>query len=218
MLRRSSLWAFAALALAGLAGQQSASGAIVYFPDEAPFLAALQPGYYTETFDGLPLGFADSPLSFAGNGFSYDASAPNGFFQLDGGAGDVWLSTDTPFDPIVFNFTSGNVTGVGGFFFLTDFDGAVVPGSFEVLLSDGTFGTATNFTSGTFLGFTTDPGVFITSLIITPIDGVGIDVFATANNLTVGAVVPEPAALSLCLVGALGLAAARTARRRLRLA
>jgi hypothetical protein len=111
------------LILAGTA--LSAAQATAIFTDQASFLSHVKPGYYLETFDSLAqFTSLNSPLSFSTNGFSYTTSAPsadNKFFNI-GPMGDVWLSTFDGFTKIVFNFTSSNITAVGGNFFLTGYD------------------------------------------------------------------------------------------------
>ncbi|HLK55431.1 MAG TPA: hypothetical protein VKU00_02645, partial [Chthonomonadaceae bacterium] len=114
------------LLLLGLTAASNAQTTV--YTDQATFLANVQSGYYLETFDSQPINTqVPSPLSFSSNGFSYTASVPDltspsgpgNFFNV-GTVSDVWLSTDLQGDPITFNFTSGNVTAVGGNFFNTD--------------------------------------------------------------------------------------------------
>jgi hypothetical protein len=228
------------LALAGLA--LSAHAQTSTYSDQATFLAHVQPGYYLETFDTQPLNSpVDSPLSFSSNGFSYTASVPDvqnssggfdpGSFFNVGTSSDVWLSTNLSQDTITFNFTSGNVTAVGGNFFNTDVDGNVSNGTIDLLLSDGTSLTLTNPTDTTFAGFTS--GQTITSLMVTPIaptnpdgsplldsNGNPVVTWATVNNLIVGAALPttsatpEPGATALLVgMGATGLVALRRYRK-----
>ena len=55
-----------------------------------------------------------------------------------GDSTDVWLSTNQPVDPIDFTITSGNVTAIGGYFFLTNIAGSVTAGTVTAMLGDGT--------------------------------------------------------------------------------
>ena len=182
--------------------------ATTIYTNQAAFLAATQPGYYPETFNSLPQ-FTQlaSPLNFSSNGFSYNATAPTaGFFNL-GPSGDTWLSTFHEFDPIIFNFTSNNVTAVGGFFFLTDLNGNAAGGTVTVTLNNGKMFSITDASSTSFIGFTT--GVPIQSLTVTPPSGGATLVFATVNDFITGKAVPETGSsallLGLGMVGLLGV-------------
>ena len=88
-------------------------------------------------------------------------------------------------------FTSGNVTAVGGTFIQSDAGENPLAGTFHVILSDGTDQSVTSLGSGTqpFTGFTTTSPTFITSMTVS---SPGAGSFATLENLTVGAAVPEP--------------------------
>ena len=172
--------------------------ATTIYTNQAAFLAATQPGYYLETFNSLPQ-FTQlaSPLSFSSSGFSYNATAPTaGFFNI-GPSGDTWLSTFHEFDPIIFNFTSNNVTSVGGFFFLTDLTGNVAGGTVTVTLNNGKMFSVTDASSTSFIGFTT--GVPIQSLTVTPPSSGATLVFATVNDFITGKAVPETGSSALLL-------------------
>src|SRR5437763_16265201 len=123
-VERSLLLILISLALSLMTAQATA-----IYTNQAAFLAATQPGYYLETFNSLPLGTIPPtlppPLNFSKNGFSYSATTASGndFFPFIGPSGDEWLSTFHEFDPIIFNFTSNNVTAVGGNLFMTDLNG-----------------------------------------------------------------------------------------------
>jgi len=95
------------------------------------------------------------------------------------------------------------VTAVGGYFFSTNVDGEPDGGSLTLTLSDGTPVTINNTSLSSFVGFLS-PGVFITSLDITP----AFDSYATVADLYVGDVgsgggtgVPEPATFGLLAAG-----------------
>jgi hypothetical protein len=176
--------------------------AATVFTDETAFLSNVQAGSYLETFDSLPIGIPlPGPLAFSQGGFAYNATAINpisafsGFFNASS-AGDVWLSTFGSETPIVFNFTSGNVSAISGAFFPNDISGAVTPGSIRVALSDGTTQTLTNTTDTSFIGFLADPGTVFTSLTVE--SGEGGAYFPTVNNFRVGTAatpIPTPALL-----------------------
>ena len=199
------------LVLVSLGFSVMTARATAIYTNQAAFLAATQPGSYLETFNSLPQ-FTQlaSPLSFSSNGFSYNATAPTaGFFNL-GPTGDTWLSTFHEFDPIIFNFTSNNVTSVGGFFFLTDLTGNVAGGTVTVTLNNGKMFSITDASSTSFIGFTT--GVPIQSLTVTPPSSGATLVFATVNDFITGKAVPETGSsallLGLGMVGLLGVARA----------
>jgi hypothetical protein len=182
--------------------------ATTIYTSQAAFLAATQPGYYLETFNSLPQ-FTQlaSPLSFSTNGFSYNATAQTAGFFNTGPSGDTWLSTFHEFDPIIFNFTSNNVTSVGGFFFLTDIPGNVAGGTVTVTLNNGKMFSITDPNSTSFIGFAT--GVPIQSLTVTPPSSGATEVFATVNDFITGKAVPDSGTsallLGLGMVGLLGV-------------
>jgi hypothetical protein len=190
--------------VAALAGGGSVVRADQIFTDQAAFLANVKPGFYLETFDALPQGVGiDSPLApFSKNGFSYIASTEgfnDGFFNV-GPPGDTWISTNNPVDTIVFTFTSGNVTAVGGLFFETDVFGDLTGGPIHVTLDNGTTITVTDTKANSFVGFTTSSPI----LSLTVESGAPppmITEWPTANDLIVGAAIPEPSALLLAALG-----------------
>jgi hypothetical protein len=160
----------------------------------------VQPGYYFEDFSTT--GNANS-INFSKNGFSYTASALSGLGEFTvPGANVPSLSTNlNHLIPITFEFTSSNVTAVGGTFFMEDIHGNVINGTIVLGLSDGTSVVLQNQTLNSFEGFTSDTN--ITSLTVSP---------RTANYASVAgfyvgaqAVVPEPASITLLGVGAVGL-------------
>ena len=189
-----------ALALAALS--TAASAAATIYTSSAVFLAQLQPGAYTENFNGL--GTAP-PANYTNGLFSYTLSAPDDIYS----SGD-YIGTSQIDQPLTISFTSGNVKAVGGNFFATDISDNFQSVLISLLLSDG---TSVDFTPATladsYRGFLADN--FITSLIIS---GPGQSRYATLDNLTVGTVpdattVPEPASLALVGLAFAGLAASR---------
>ena len=179
------------------------------YTSQSSFLAAIQSGYYLETFDSLPgYNSVSSPMTFSQNGFSYSAAASSGLYGVTPDLGvpaDHALSTNGSSDAITFTFTSGNITAVGGQFFQTAFDGTQTPGDATVTFNDGTTATLTA-TAGTpqpFFGYVST--VPILSLTVTVPQN-----FATVNNFIA---TPEPGSLAL-LVGMSVTGAGFLARRR----
>jgi len=197
-----SLSSLRSLAVIGLMTVSAFASAQTTYTDQATFLANVQPGSYLETFDSLVQGdVVASPINFAGNGFTYTASATGNFFNV-GPTGDTWLSTNSPSTDIVFTFTSGNVTAVGGEFFTTNFDGDESLGSITATLNSGSTITINPSSATTFGGFTTPSA--ITSLTISvPAN------FASVNNLIVGTAVPAPSS-AIVLIAGFGLMGIRT--------
>ena len=169
------------------------------------FLAHLDAGYFDS---GVGFGInngATMSESFSGGTptFSYVVSAPyNGIFS-DGASITSGFSTD----PLVFTFsTSPNpVTAVGGYFGITDTEGAFIPGTLQLLLSDSTtvsLDTTALAGSQGFVGFIVPNDTFISSLTLTPDHPLQ---FAGATQLFVG--VPETSTyaaagfMSLCIGG-----------------
>lgn len=176
------------------------------FTDQSTFVSALDPGFYLEDFSAYGTGDQGATShNFSANGFQYSASAPS----------DLWivslisnaLSTTEPGNVLSLAFTSGNVTAVGGFFYPTDIDGNLIGGGIVLALNDGTVQMLDSPDATTFTGFTTSPGVFITSLTVTP----DLDQFATIDDLYVGSVagsaaVPEPSLIGLVALSLLLMA------------
>lgn len=199
------------LSTAAFAVMATSAGAATVFTSKSDFVAQhIAPGAYTETFDTgtVPVDFKFSQGAYAFN-IGADPAA-DGVVDLGGSVG-----TNFPEDNLVIQFTSGNVTTVGGDFFATDAGGSPLDYlalSFALVYGDGTYDIVSPISQdGSFLGFTADQA--ITALVIgAPVDGVGNYQYATVDNLTVGRL-PEPASFALVGLALAGLAASR--RRRL---
>ncbi len=186
------------IVVSSLTATMAHAQATTIFNNESAFLSQVQAGSYLETFNSLPqYTLLPSPLSFSSGDFSYTASAVDDFYSI-GPVGDTWLSTNFGGEPIVFDFTGGNVTAAGGFFFLTDLSGNLATGTVTVNLSDGTSQSISNPEIDSFLGFITNSS--ITSLIVTPSTGS----FSTVNDFTIGAATTPESSLIFPLLG-LGL-------------
>jgi hypothetical protein len=215
-MRGMRLAVFVALILGALCPGPAVADVVIY-NDQAAFLAATAPGYYEETFDSLvPDTLNGKTLSFSQSGFSYTATTTDNFvpFTIPGGdPSDVILGTDTLGKSYSFNFLSGNVTAVGGFFFDSDFLGNVIIGDqFEITI-DGLTQPLTVTTTGqdTFVGFVSSTP--FTTLTVTSIDNDWVG----ANDLIVGTAataVPEPATNWIAAVGGLAMLAYARRRRR----
>ena len=147
-----------------------------------------------------------------------DKPTARGYLPIDG-----IVAYDNAVKGLVFGadsepVTSGRVAtvqAIGGTFFATDFDGAVIPGLTMTLSATDTSGTVTrhlfNSSAGSFMGF-----VSSTALVSMTVDAAAPafgDSFATVNDLSLGlaaTAVPEPAS---ALLMALGLAALAWPRR-----
>lgn len=163
------------------------------FTNQTSFVNNLQSGFYLNNFNALTPGDQGvTNINFNTNGFSYNIAdnPPSGspaanLFAVSVNGGSQALSTSLPTDAIKISFTSGNVSAVGGNFFLTDINSNPIAGNLSINLSDG---SSVNFSSTAsnnypFVGFTTTGSSFITSL---DLNAVGSGQFNTIDNLYVG--------------------------------
>ena len=190
----------------------SASGQTTIYTNRAAFEAALQPGYYTETFDGAgTTGEVPSPQAFIGgstNQFAYSIATQTGtslFYATDptdATMTDLWLGAFESDTSLVLTITTPNVMAIGGYFFLTSIVNTFpVEGTLTIGLNNGAMQSAGPLTTDTtFIGFTTT--VPISSLVFTFTSAVPTTAYATINDLIVGTtVIPEPSSLALVAVG-----------------
>lgn len=198
----------------------SAQAAITAYTTQASYFAAHSaPG--VDTFDNLdPTAVLSTPQSRTAGSYSYSTSvAPNSFFfPAASVGGDVWLSADDRKDTITFEGFSANVRGVGGYFFRTDGDGKERNATINLSATDAS-GTVTrafaNPSPTSFFGFVST-GEFTNVKLWVGVAGIDADgVFASANDLTLGAAapVPEPETYALML-GGLALLAGVARRRK----
>jgi len=173
------------------------------YTSSATFLPQVAAGSYSNSFTGLANPAGSGAVPFSGGAFAYSASAPSGIY-LEGG----FLGANQISEALTITFTGTNVRAVGANFFMTDFSDAFQSVSVTITLNDGTIHTFTPTSlTDSYRGFaSTTP---ITSLIIS---APGPSLYAGLDNLTVGAVVPEPASWLLMGLGLTGLLVA--ARRR----
>ena len=202
--------AFAAVAtLSGV----PAFAAVVY-SDQAVFLAAVQPGFYSENFnDGL--GQRENTFyDFSSNGFGYRITAAPPQNNLD----DVYRSGSIIGNfysntTLILTFTSGSPTAIGGNFFLTNDTDSFVPGAITFTLSDGTNTTISPASASAFTGFIASTAITSLNFAITANGR-----FNSIDNLIVGRAsvpraVPEPATYALLAGGLMALALTKRRRR-----
>lgn len=209
--------------ITGLARASAAVGclatasAAVVMTDRNEFLGWVQPGYYLEPFQTVERGFLpadegdDWEVAFVGPNGDFAFTMQEEPFELipqsqlwvianetmdeEEIPGSRAVSTRNDFTGIRIQFTSGNVTAVGGDFFLTQENGAPLGiGSFTLTLSDGTAREVNSqlTESDRFVGFLAEGSETFTSLILNPVD-IFQGQYVTVDNLLVGAAVPEPA-------------------------
>lgn len=190
------------------------------FTDFASFVSAVGP-YGVDSFDDLDALIA-GPTSRSAGSYGYQAAAAadplNLLFSLEAspGSSDIWLSEETAGTGITFSGFGSSVRGIGGFFFGTDFGGSVIDAPILLRAEDvhGNFvETALNAAStSAFFGVAFDHQLAFLRLTMSTQD----DAFATANDLVLaeGATrVPEPASISLVLIGLAGFSLAAGRRR-----
>jgi hypothetical protein len=185
----------------------SALGAVLY-TDATSFGAHIQPSAYTETFNSLALGEHSPPsIGFTSGGFSYTVSSLNGLWVTSGvqnaPASDRFIGIEQSPGTLRIDFTSGNISAVGGYFVDLN-DGNTASGNLTFTLSDGTVQTISNPTTATFTGFIASAPLSWMEINDQNLAG---HEWPNMNDLTVGvSAVPEPgfigaiAALGLVLV------------------
>jgi hypothetical protein len=185
---------FCLLLLSAVSAQKVSAATV--FTSSASFLSNVQPspGSYTEGFNA-DFGNAASGLEFSTNGFTYNVVAA-GPEPLDLYQSGDFIATEATNEVLTINFTSGNVTAVGGNFYLTNVAEETVVASVTLTLSDSTTVSFSSATSAEYRGFVST-GPFITSLVMS---APGVNLRNSIDNLTVGArIIPEPASvLSMC--------------------
>lgn len=214
-----------ALIVAGcLSASTSATAGIVPFTDKTAFLAAVQPGYYLESFDSLtPNTTYPDTMNLSQGSFSYtifaQGSPPNdGLLAVEDPflPGDIWLSANFDDVPMYIGNFTGGVSAVGGNFFLTNFDFDVIEALVTIVASDGVNTESVPIVVANpldFVGFVTTDG---SSVLSVQFAAPGFSNYATLNDLIVGqaiTVVPEPSGFVMMAIG-LGLAGAAIRKRR----
>ncbi len=195
----------------GVIGPVSAADFDVY-TDKNAFLAALAPGYYTETFNTLAVNTAiASPIILNSGTNQFQGSSSSAFYNPSPGGGNVWLSTSNASNSINFSLFAGSPTAIGGYFFLTNINGSEVNGTINANLNAGAAASSVTTSSSTnFIGFVSTNNTSITSLSLSTSAS-----WVTVNDLLVGNAVsvPEPSTYALSAIAS-GVIAALARRRR----
>lgn len=190
------------------------SGTVSWYTDQTTFSNALTGTAFTNDFATVPPNAVPDPLSFAGAGYSYQATSPGGLYRVFNNP--FALTPDAFGQPLIFDAFNG-ITAVGGLFSLTDSDEnrasgtlslTIFTGSSQTLLSSTTASVAS--AGPTFLGliyFAAPAAITKVSLATT-----ATDLYPTAESLTVG--VPEPATLAGAITGLAMIGFAIRSRRR----
>jgi opacity protein-like surface antigen len=205
------------LSAAGILLMASSSFASSIYLNQSDFTAALTSGYDFENFESMDFQAAAHSWSFSQNGFDWTASTtdyfgsepadnPAAILFIDSGPSVAMIpaggNTSGAGDALTLTFTSGNVTAIGGNFFLTDFLGSVRGGSFSLTMNDGTTQSFTDAGADNFFGYISSSP--ITSLTFTPPGP--FTSWATIDNLYVGQAAavsqtPETSTMGLLLGG-----------------
>ena len=194
------------LAAATVLVASSSSWAAAVFTSSSAFLAQVEPGAYTETFNSV-VDANTNVQSFSGpGGFGYTATLPSGQLFYFGASA---LSTNQPNVPVTLTFTGTAVTAIGGHFYAIDIGDAFLSAPVSIGLSDGTTETFTPGSAASYRGYTSS--VAITSLTFS---SGAPGAYATVDNLTIGTAianqsVPEPGTVALVGLALVGLMATR---------
>jgi hypothetical protein len=176
--------------------------AVLVFDNAAVFNAGLLDSSLSN-FDQTFESYSGPAASFTGGTgeYAWKASSPYGVL---GQAGVIQTLASS--GTLKFDFSSGNVYGVGGLFHYVDLNGAYKSGLMKIKLSDGTTFIRSISSQTTFSGFITT-GSSIASIELSHTGSTGVT-FSAAESLTIG-YVPAPGAVAL-----LGLAGLASRRRR----
>lgn len=155
----------AGLWLAAIPAGPAPAAAASLYTTEPSFVAAIgaSQSYLNDLNDLTVQERFAHPLGYSANGFAYSIIT-NPQFHLVSLIGAL-TTADTNAE-IDVSFTSGNVRAVGGWFYLTDSNGAPVSGSVTITLSDGTTaGVGVSSNAPPFTGFVSS-GPLITLLAV----------------------------------------------------
>lgn len=203
-----------ALVLGSIAVVRPANAQITTYTSQSAFINALHDPAYFESFNEYPGQVTPSPqaFSFGPVGFVLSDSDNNIYYSDGSGSeGSIFPSVENTADSFTLTFT-GNVTAVGGTFFLTDLNFDSV-GGFNVTAQ---LGTGENVVLMSTSDYNTQPfGGFVSAsapiLSLTISNADGASAFVSLDNLYVSgtAAVPEPSTWALGIVGSAALLFAR---------
>jgi len=202
--------------LFSLAATTTAAG---IYRNEAEFKAALEPGWFQDSYDEFTYGsFVDYQLDRGPvNGYSYFVNA---FGETDDGfgptllySGDGNMSTNSAWDWMNVTFTEKLPNAVGGRFFPGDINGNFSGGIIEMVLSDQTTYTLEfpweNGGGGgyapvadSFVGFVSDVSIY--SMVVYMRESEAPLAWPTIDDLIMGkatTAIPEPGTLALLGIG-----------------
>jgi hypothetical protein len=180
------------LALGICATPPSVQAVTTIYTNETDFVAAagVLPQFLNEFTNLTYLGWLAHPIQAASNGISYRIeSAPPLYLYTYTGV----VSTLDTTEAILVTFTSGNVTGAGGYFYAANgTNGAPTTGTVTVALDDGTVTNVASADNSTplFIGFISD-GPIYNSLTIT--NSSGGSYHPALSHFYVVAGIPSPA-------------------------
>lgn len=185
--------AWVLIPVAIVANSQTRAG--VTFTDQATFVGSIASTYYAESYQSFGTSGHPNPWSFTGGtngGITYQVSTTAQAFLVFALSGNNYLTTSgqptTAWSaPITINFTGTPINAVGGNFFLTGANGAVVNSTITLSFSDGSTRQLANQSNSTFFGYISD--TTITSLTLTP---PATHHFVSIDNLHVGVIGGPP--------------------------
>jgi hypothetical protein len=186
--------------IVGFIGSVHAVDFTVY-TDKTAFLAALSPGYYTETFSTLAVNtLLSSPIVLNSGPNQFEVSTGSGDFYNAANGSDVWLSTDIRSESVNFSAFANSPTAIGGYFFLTNSSGSPNTGTINANLNSGAATSSITTASSTnFIGFVSTNNTPLSSLLLTTS---ATTWWVTANDVIVGKALPvsEPSTYILALI------------------
>jgi hypothetical protein len=180
----------------------TAQAAVTVYTSQASFAAAAS-GLQTDTFNDLSQVGYVPPLARSAGSVNYEVSASGGLVP-GSDSGNIFMSTNTWDDPMIFSNFSTPIRAIGGRFFSSNLAGAFVASPLITLSLLDSAGTTTeiilNPTTASFRGFVSSNS--ITSLTVTSFNpGGGPTLWPSVDDLQVGGAVPEPASWALMIAG-----------------
>jgi hypothetical protein len=168
--------------------------ATTMYTTSASFLATVASGSYLETFT-QPEVDTGLMFSYSTNGFAYSITANDGMSDVY--RSGTFVGSSLPAESLTIAFTSGNVTAVGGNFFITDITDAFQASSVTLTLNDGTVLThLPTDETGAFSGFTSDMPILSLTMSAPP-----SPLYNSLDNLVVGSMIPEPGTYGMMGLG-----------------